>query len=184
MGRKKIYLGTNTKMYKTIADTADFLKKLNELTEDISPEKAELFVIPSYTSLPAAREILKTSQIMLGAQNMCWEDQGQFTGEISPLMLRELEIDLVEIGHSERRQVFRETNEDEAKKVIAAVRHGFKALLCVGETMKEKEYGISDEILSMQLKIGLKDVPAEQWGQVMIAYEPVWAIGIHGGTGG
>ena len=180
MGRKKIYLGTNTKMYKMIADTTAFLKRLNELTEDICPEQAELFVIPSYTSLPAAREILKTSQIMLGAQNMCWEDQGQFTGEISPLMLRELEIDLVEIGHSERRQVFRETNEDEAKKVFAAVRHGFKALLCVGETMKEKEYGISDEILSMQLKIGLKDVPREQWGQIMIAYEPVWAIGIHG----
>ena len=180
MGRKKIYLGTNTKMYKTIEDTTAFLKRLSELTQDIRPDQAELFVIPSYTSLPAAREILKTSHIMLGAQNMCWEDQGQFTGEISPLMLQELEIDLVEIGHSERRQVFRETNEEVAKKVRAAVRHGFKTLLCVGETMEEKTCGISDEILSIQLKTGLRNVPAEKWRQVMIAYEPVWAIGIHG----
>lgn len=177
---KKIYLGTNTKMYKTIGDTCTYLKALKDLTADISEEQAELFVIPSFTSLAAAREILQDSGIRLGAQNMCWEDQGQFTGEISPLMLKELAIDLVEIGHSERRHVFGETDQEERKKVTAAVRHGFQALLCVGETLEQKEYGISDEVLRMQLKVGLHDMTAENGGNLMIAYEPVWAIGVHG----
>lgn len=177
---KRIYLGTNTKMYKTIADTRAYLSTLKELTADIPEEQAELFVIPSFTSLAAAREILQGSRIRLGAQNMCWEDQGQFTGEISPLMLKELAVDLVEIGHSERRHVFGETDEEERKKVTAAVRHGFQALLCVGETLEQKEYGISDEVLRIQLKVGLGDMRAEDGGKLMVAYEPVWAIGVHG----
>lgn len=177
---KRIYLGTNTKMYKTIADTRAYLSALKELTADIPEEQAELFVIPSFTSLAAAREILQGSRIRLGAQNMCWEDQGQFTGEISPLMLKELAVDLVEIGHSERRHVFGETDEEERKKVTAAVRHGFRALLCVGETLEQKEYGISDEVLRIQLKVGLGDMRPEDGGRLMVAYEPVWAIGVHG----
>lgn len=177
---KRIYLGTNTKMYKTIADTRAYLSALKELTADIPEEQADLFVIPSFTSLVAAREILQGSRIRLGAQNMCWEDQGQFTGEISPLMLKELAVDLVEIGHSERRHVFGETDEEERKKVTAAVRHGFQALLCVGETLEQKEYGISDEVLRIQLKVGLGDMRAEDGGKLMVAYEPVWAIGVHG----
>ena len=111
---------------------------------------------------------------------MCWEDQGQFTGEISPLMLKELSLDLVEIGHSERRHIFGETDEEERKKVTAAVRHGFKALLCVGETGEQKDYGISDEVLRIQLKVGLRDMTAADRERIMIAYEPVWAIGVHG----
>ena len=108
--RKKIYLGTNTKMYKTIKDTTSFLLRLNELTEDIPEDLLTLFVIPSYTALSAAKEVMKGKRILIGAQNMGWEDQGQFTGEISALMLKEIGIDIVMIGQSERRHVFRETD--------------------------------------------------------------------------
>ena len=177
---KKLYIGTNTKMYKTIADTVFFLERLQELTSDISRDEMCLFVIPSFTTLEKARSCIKDKAILLGAQNMCWEDQGQFTGEISPLMLKEIGIDIIEIGHSERRHVMGETDQDENKKVLAALRHGFRPLLCIGETEEQKEYGIADEVLAMQLKIGLHGVTAEQLGHCMIAYEPVWAIGVSG----
>ena len=108
---------------------------------------------------------------------MCWEDQGQFTGEISPLMLKELGLDLVMIGHSERRHVFGETDVEENKKVKAALNHGFTTLLCIGETAEEKDFGISAEVLRTQLKVGFHDVPVSQVGKIWVAYEPVWAIG-------
>ena len=176
---KKLYLGTNTKMYKTIRDTCEFLEQLKKLTVHIPPE-AELFVIPSYTSLAKAGEILQDSRIRLGAQNMCWEAEGQFTGEVSPKMIRETGAGIIEIGHSERRHVFRETDEEENRKVKAAVREGFTALLCVGETGADKEAGISDEVLRIQLKKGLVGLSQEDSGSLWVAYEPVWAIGIGG----
>ena len=108
---------------------------------------------------------------------MSWEDQGQFTGEISPLMLKELGLDLVMIGHSERRHVFGETDVEENKKVKAALNHGFTTLLCIGETAEEKKFGISAEVLRTQLKIGFHDVPAKQANNIWVAYEPVWCIG-------
>lgn len=182
--KKKLFIGTNTKMYKSIADTVLFLERLQELTADISRNEVCLFVIPSFTALEKARLVIKNNSIMLGAQNMCWEDQGQFTGEISPLMLKETGVDIVEIGHSERRHVLRETDYEENKKVLAAVRHGFTALLCIGETEEQKHYGIADEVLTMQLKTGLHGVPEEQIGLCMIAYEPVWAIGVSGKPAG
>ena len=113
---------------------------------------------------------------------MSWEDQGQFTGEISPLMLKELGLDLVMIGHSERRHVFGETEVDENKKVKAALNHGFTTLLCIGETAEEKKFGISAEVLRTQLKIGFHDVPAKQANNIWVAYEPVWSIGVNGTT--
>lgn len=176
----KIYLGTNTKMYKTIADTVSFLSKLNELTADIDRSKLELFVIPSYTTLETARKCVPVDKINLGAQNMGWEDEGQFTGEISPLMLKEVGVNIIEIGHSERRHVLGETDIQENKKVLCALRHGFTPLLCIGETGEQKQFGISDEILSMQLKIGLNGVTPEQAKSLWVAYEPVWAIGVNG----
>jgi triosephosphate isomerase len=178
--RKKIYLGTNTKMYKTTGQTVAFLKRLNELTEEISRDRMELFVIPSYTTLSAARKSVPQRCISLGAQNMAWEDQGQFTGEISPLMLREAGMDLVMIGHSERRHVFHETDEEENKKVLCACKNGFRPLLCVGETAAEKGYGIAAEVIRTQLKIGLHGVMPCEARKIMIAYEPVWAIGVNG----
>ncbi|MDD2971592.1 MAG: triose-phosphate isomerase [Lachnospiraceae bacterium] len=177
---KKLYFGTNLKMYKTIKDTLEYLQKLVKNTKDISRDEIELFVIPSYTSLGNAVNCVDRSFVKLGAQNMCWEEQGQFTGEISPLMLQELGIDLVMIGHSERRHVFGETDREENLKVKASLAHGFTTLLCIGETQEEKEFGISDEVLRTQLKIGFHDVPPENIDKIWVAYEPVWSIGVNG----
>lgn len=167
-------------MYKTISDTLEYLARLESLTADITGDDLELFVIPSFTSLESAGKMLKHSRILLGAQNMSWEDSGQFTGEISPIMLKEVGIDIVEIGHSERRHAFGETDQQENLKVKCALKHNFKALLCIGETFEQKSYDLSDEVLSTQLKIGLHEINAKQAENLWIAYEPVWAIGVNG----
>lgn len=180
MPGKKLYFATNLKMYKGIRETVSYLSQLEQLTADMDPETVQLFVIPSYTSLPDAVRSLRHKRLLLGAQNMCWEEKGQFTGEISPLMLQELGISIVELGHSERRHVFGETNAMINQKVIAGLKSGFTVLLCVGETEEEKNWGISDETLRIQLKTGLKDIPPGLTGRLWIAYEPVWAIGING----
>ncbi len=177
---KKFYFGTNTKMYKTVEDTVKFVRGLQDLTRDISREDITLFVIPSYTTLKDANALKEKDLLLIGAQNMGWEEQGQFTGEISPLMLKELGTDLVMIGHSERRHVLGETDEQENKKVLCALNHDFTALLCVGETEDQKDYGISEEIIRIQLKKGLYGVTKEMAEKLWIAYEPVWAIGVNG----
>ncbi len=186
--KKKIYFGTNLKMYKNIQDTVSYLEELTERTADLDRDKIELFVIPSYTSLSEAVKIRGRELVHLGAQNMGWEEQGQFTGEISPLMLKELGIDIVMVGHSERRHVFRETDYEENKKVIAALDHGFTALLCIGETEEEKEFGISNEVLRTQIIAGFHGITKERAAEltacsvpkIQVAYEPVWAIGVNG----
>lgn len=177
---KRVYLGTNTKMYKTIAQTVDYLQELHELTKNISREEMELFVIPSFTTLERARACVPEESILLGAQNMGWEDEGQFTGEISPLMLKEVGVRIVEIGHSERRHILKETDDMENRKVLCALRHRFTPLLCIGETGEQKEKGLSDEVLRMQIKRGLYNVSPEEAKNLWIAYEPVWAIGVGG----
>jgi Triosephosphate isomerase len=176
----KFYFGTNLKMYKGILQTQNYIACLAELTRGIDRDKTTLFVIPSFTALDRARQTVQSSEILLGAQNMNWEDEGQFTGEISPLMLKEIGIDIIEIGHSERRHIMGETDFDENKKVLSAVRHGFIALLCVGETLEQKQLGLSDEVLAIQLKIGLSGLSVSDVDRVWIAYEPVWAIGANG----
>ena len=176
---KKLYFGSNLKMYKGIAETVNYLQDLVEYTKDISRDEIELFIIPSYTTLSNAVRNVDRSYVKLGAQNMCWEDEGQFTGEISPLMLKELSLDLVMIGHSERRHVFGETDAEENKKVKAALNHGFTTLLCIGETAEEKDFGISAEVLRTQLKVGFHDVPASCIPNIWVAYEPVWSIGVN-----
>ena len=177
---KKLYFGSNLKMYKGISATREYLEKLVENTKDISRDDIELFIIPSYTTLQTATSCCDREFVRLGAQNMCWEDQGQFTGEISPCMLEEMGLDLVMIGHSERRHVFGESDVEENKKVKAALSHGFKTLLCIGETAEQKEYGISAETLRSQLKIGFYGVSPEECKNIWVAYEPVWSIGVNG----
>jgi triosephosphate isomerase len=179
MSHRKLHVGTNLKMYKTIKETVAYLTELQKLTSDLAGDLL-LFVIPSYTALPAATTAVEHPRIWLGAQNMNWEEKGQFTGEISPLMLQELALEIVEIGHSERRHVFRETDIEENKKVLSAISHGFTALLCIGETAEDKQLDIGDERLRQQLKVGLYGVKEEDCGRLWVAYEPVWAIGVHG----
>ena len=161
---KKLYFGSNLKMYKGISATREYLQKLVENTKDISRDDIELFIIPSYTTLQTATSCCDREFVRLGAQNMCWEDQGQFTGEISPCMLEEMGLDLVMIGHSERRHVFGESDVEENKKVKA----------------EQKEYGISAETLRSQLKIGFYGVSPEECKNIWVAYEPVWSIGVNG----
>ena len=175
---KKLYFGSNLKMYKNTAATVSYLQDLEEKTKDIPG--ITRFIIPSFTTLERASAAVNHQNIMIGAQNMCYADEGQFTGEISSLMLKELGIDLVMIGHSERRHVFGEKDAEENRKVLAALSHGFTALLCIGETAEEKNYGISTEILRQQLKIGLFGVRPEDTDRLWIAYEPVWSIGVNG----
>ena len=180
MAKKKIYFGTNTKMYKTIKDTVEFVSQLQELTKDISREDMQLFVIPSYTTLRDANEAKDEDLLMVGAQNMGWEEQGQFTGEISPLMLQEVGTDIVMIGHSERRHVLGETDEEENKKVLCALNHNFTTLLCVGETGEQKDYGISEEVIRIQLKKGLYGVTKEQTEKLLYggSVNPENAVGL------
>ena len=176
---KKVYVGTNWKMHKTIAEGIDYCRKLTTLAADLD-ERIQLFIIPPHTHLTTLRK--ETGErLLLGAQNMHWENEGPFTGEISPVMLKEIGIDLVELGHSERRQYYNENDFDLNKKVLSALSHGLLPLLCIGESAEQKEFGISEEALAIQLKIALKGVSPEQAGNMWIAYEPVWAIG-SGGT--
>lgn len=178
--QKKLLFGSNLKMYKTIHETVTYLQQLTSLTKDIDRADMELFIIPSFTTLESAVNKIDQSLVKLGAQNMCWADEGQFTGEISPIMLKELGLDLVMIGHSERRHVFGETDAEENKKVKAALNHGFTTLLCIGETGAQKNFGISPEVLRSQLKIGFHEVPVTQVPNIWVAYEPVWSIGVNG----
>lgn len=182
MRDRTLYFGSNLKMYKTPGETAEYVAGVASLTADLEGAPVRRFLIPSFTALPAAGEKLHGG-LMLGAQNMHWEDEGQFTGEVSPRMLEELGfVSIIEIGHSERRHVFHETSYECNKKVLAALSHGFTALLCIGETAEEKQYGVSDEVLAIQTKIGLSGVPSKAAadGRVWLAYEPVWAIGAEG----
>lgn len=178
--KKKLYFGSNLKMYKTTQETVLYLRRLTELTRDISREQMELFILPSFTALEKSAEHVDQERILLGAQNMCWKEKGPFTGEISPLMLREAGIHLVMVGHSERRQLFGETDFEEGQKAACALQHGFTVLLCVGETMEEKEYGISSEVIRKQLKAGLHEAREKDADNIWIAYEPVWAVGEKG----
>ncbi|SES78091.1 triosephosphate isomerase (TIM) [Salinibacillus kushneri] len=175
----KLWIGTNWKMTKGIADGLTYTKELKRISEKLSTS-IELFIIPSYTALVPIKEEVRHSRIHLGAQNMHWENEGAFTGEISPKMLKEIGIDIVELGHSERRQYYNENDRDINKKVHAGLHYGFTPLVCIGENIEQKNNNISKETLAMQLKVCLKDLTKEQADKVMVAYEPVWAIGEKG----
>jgi len=178
---KKFLLGTNWKMNKTLAQGLAYTDALMAIIGKYS--QFEFFIIPPYTHLWKTKEAIdaQKSPLRLGAQNMHHQDFGQFTGEISPVMLAEIGLDIIELGHSERRQYFNETDEAVNLKALAALKHGFTPLICIGEKLADKNYGVSKEMLAKQLKIALTDVPADAIGNFWIAYEPVWAIGV-GGT--
>ncbi|HEX2945227.1 MAG TPA: triose-phosphate isomerase [Clostridia bacterium] len=176
---KGIWLGTNWKMHKSLEEGIAYSKSLIELTKDVN-KNITFFIIPPYTSLWPIKDVLGDSGIKLGAQSSHWEDQGAYTGEISPMMLAEIGIDIVELGHSERRQYYNENDADINKKAHAVLKYGMKPLICVGENIAQKSYGIAQETIESQMKVCLSGISTENAANVMIAYEPVWAIGENG----
>lgn len=161
-------------MFKTIAEASEFA---HQLTNEGPIPYVEKVICAPFTALPALSASLKGTQFSLGAQNMHFADEGAYTGEISPVMLKELGVEYVIIGHSERRQYFNETNETVNKKVKAALQHGLKPIVCVGETLEEYAAGKTEEVVRVQTEAAFAEVLAEQMHTVVIAYEPVWAIG-------
>jgi triosephosphate isomerase len=141
------------------------------------PRGVEIGVCPPFTALAAVAEALAGSPLLLGAQNCHWEDTGPFTGEVAPPMLAELGCRLVLLGHSERRHLFRETDDDIRKKVAAALRHRLTPVLCVGETAEERRQGLTFTVVEGQLRAGWAGLGADDIGRCVLAYEPVWAIG-------
>ena len=173
--RKKI-IAANWKMNMTVAETQTFLEAFRLEIDAVTG--VEIVIAPPFTALPKLSELLGGSQkIRLGAQNFYFERSGAYTGEISATMLRELFVKYVIIGHSERRQIFEETDALINKKVLAAHANELKPILCVGETLEEREAGQEKQVLETQLRGGLAGVSAEQLLETVIAYEPVWAIG-------
>jgi triosephosphate isomerase len=172
--------GTNFKMNQTPAESATFYRQL-AATIEISPE-AHVFILPPFTSLPAVAEAAAEGShpIWIGAQNVHWAPEGAYTGEISVGMLQALNIDLVLVGHAERRQHFHERDGDLNRKAHAVLGAGLRLLFALGETAEERNFGISAETVLRQLKIGLHGVAPEQLSLVQIGYEPVWSIGAAG----
>jgi triosephosphate isomerase len=173
MARTPLIAG-NWKMHKTVAEAADLVRAL--LAEPLPPE-VEVAVCPPFTALGGVRGVLGDSTIRLGAQDMYWEAQGAFTGEISPVMLRDLGCHYVIIGHSERRQFFGESDESAARKAGAAFASGLVPILCVGERLEEREAGQTEAVVMRQTVAGTQHVDDVQASTLVIAYEPVWAIG-------
>lgn len=171
----KVMLGTNWKMHKTVRESKQYTKKLLDFTEKY--ENIQFFIIPPYTNLWHVKEMINNSNMFIGAQNMHYKSEGPFTGEISPKMLKEIDLDIVQLGHSERRQYYNENDYEINKKVLTSLNYKFTPLICIGENIEEKNYKITKEKLRMQVKITLKDVSLEDVRKVWLAYEPIWAIG-------
>jgi len=164
----------NWKMNKGLYETRDLIREMYPVLHAV--EDVEIVVCPPFIGLGVAKREVDESAIKLGAQNMHWAESGAFTGEISPVMLKEL-CEFVILGHSERRAMFGETDETVNKKTLAALAHGLKPIVCVGETLEENQGGITAEVVSRQVRAGLEGLTQEQAEQMVIAYEPVWAIG-------
>ena len=175
-----LWIGTSWKMNKTMAEAHDFVQGLLA-AEDNRDQRIQSFIIPPFTSVRDVKAQLQNTSIKVGAQNMHWQDSGAWTGEISPLMLKDCNLDIVELGHSERREFFAETDEAIGLKTEAAVRNGLIPLICIGETLKQREKGRAVEVLETQVRGALGKLSAAQKNAtILLAYEPVWAIGVNG----
>lgn len=172
--RRRIIAG-NWKMNKTRDEAVDLVGGLREALADVGD--VEVVVCPPFTALDAVREALRGSSIEMGAQNMHWEDEGAFTGEVSPLMLKNLGCMYVILGHSERRTYFGETDESVNRKVRSAMANGLLPIICVGETLDEREAGKTEAVVVRQTKAALAGMKSNGAERIVMAYEPVWAIG-------
>ncbi len=171
--RKPIIAG-NWKMNKTAAQAEALI---NELKPLVNKSKPEVVICVPYTDLWIAKKAIEGSKIKLGAENVAWADSGAYTGEISAEMLKEIGVEYVIIGHSERRQYFGETDETVNLRLKQAIKNGLNPIVCVGETLTEREKNRTKKVLKKQVLEGFKDVTAEDFSSIVIAYEPVWAIG-------
>lgn len=174
MPRKKL-IAANWKMYKTPQDTRQFFTVFLPMVADHSRD--EIVVCPPFVCLQAAIEASRGSSVAIGAQNMGWAQEGAFTGEVSPVMLNALPVTHVIIGHSERRQFFNETDDTVNRKVKLALEIGFTPITCVGEVLEEREAGLTEDVLRRQCLRAFNGISARKAARLVIAYEPVWAIG-------
>ncbi|WP_372802790.1 triose-phosphate isomerase [Paracoccus seriniphilus] len=174
------WIGTSWKMNKTLKEARLFAQGLAE-ADAARDSRIQRFVIPPFTAVREVKDMLAGTSVKVGAQNMHWADNGAWTGEISPLMLKDCNLDIVELGHSERREHFGETDETVGLKTEAAVRHGLIPLICIGETLSEREAGRAQEVLGRQVRAALAKLSGDQKAApILLAYEPVWAIGENG----
>lgn len=172
----KFWIGTGWKMNKTVAEARDYIEQLLPLLPAPSPDTA-LFVIPPFTAIAAVRAAIGAAPLRVGAQNMHWAEDGSYTGEISARMLEDAGADLVELGHSERRELFGETDEAINRKVKVALAHGLTPLVCVGDSVAERDAGAAADAIIRQTRLAFSGLAPRDIGRCLIAYEPVWAIG-------
>lgn len=173
--RNKIIAG-NWKMNNDLKESEKLITELKNLLKNEKP-KCDVIVCPPFTSLSEASKLLEGSSIKLGAQNMYFEENGAFTGEVSASMLKSVGCEFVILGHSERRTIFGETDEMINKKIKKALSAALKPIFCVGELLEERGQGVTKEVVKRQVSAGLKEIPIEEMKNIIIAYEPVWAIG-------
>ena len=172
--RRPVIAG-NWKLFKTQTQTRDFFRAL--LTEIEGCDHCDVIVAPPFTALQTAVEAIQGSSVAISAQDVYWEEQGAFTGEVSAPMLRDVGCQYSIIGHSERRQYFGETDQTVSRKISAVIGQGMKAIVCVGETLEERESGAAQETVQRQLRDGLAQLTGPELSNIIVAYEPVWAIG-------
>jgi len=175
MVNRRPLIAGNWKMNKTISEARDFAARFLENTADITG--LDILICAPFTNLPVLKEELEESIVHIGAQNMHYETKGAYTGEISPLMLKELACTYVIIGHSERREYFKEDDEIIAKKVKAALENGITPILCVGENLSLREAGKAQDFVRGQVEKDLAGLTAAELSRIVVAYEPIWAIG-------
>lgn len=174
----RFFVGTSWKMNKTLSEAVAYADALAVAKSD---DRIQRFVIPPFTAIREVKARLAEADVLVGAQNMHWDDSGAWTGEISPVMLTDCGLDLVELGHSERREHFGETDETVARKTAAAIRHGLTPLICIGESAEEKAAGRADMVLQRQVEGALGRLDERACAApILLAYEPVWAIGAGG----
>src|SRR5215470_8128270 len=169
------FVAGNWKMYKTVAETVKYVKEFRGLVKDVTG--VEIVLAPPFTALHAAAEAARNSNVGIGAQDLHWEREGAFTGEISAAMIAETGAEYVIIGHSERRTLFGETDASVNRKVAAAFAGGLTPIVCIGETLDQRERNETFDVLDRQISKGLDGFSSEQLVRLVIAYEPVWAIG-------
>ena len=175
MAQRIPFIAGNWKMFKTVQEAVVFVKELRSVVKDVTD--VEIVVAPPFTAVHAVAEAARNTNIGVAAQDLYWEREGAFTGEVSPAMIREAGAEYVIIGHSERRRLFGESDAIVNRKVVAAIGAGLTPIVCIGETLEERERDETLAVLDRQIKDGLDQVTAEQVAELVIAYEPVWAIG-------